>query len=126
MRVYLRFLGVLLAPVLLTQCETMDIVADAGTIIVEGTQFYPDEIGVTYIVPEGAQIIGAGGSNCHFVVKKGGSLVAHSGGSNTYKIEAGGHFRGFVHPAEDCTVTYEAGAFLEQEQSGPGTRFIGM
>lgn len=126
MRVNLRFFVVLFATVLLTQCETLDTVADAGTIIVEGTQFYPDETGLTYIVPEGAQIIGAGGSNCHYIVKGGGSLVAHSGGGNTYKIETGGHFRGFTHPAEDCTVTFEEGALIEQEETGPGTRFIGM
>ena len=126
MRVNLRFFVVLFATVLLTQCETLDTVADAGTIIVEGTQFYPDETGLTYIVPEGAQIIGAGGSNCHYIVQGGGSLVAHSGGGNTYKIETGGHFRGFTHPAEDCTVTFEEGALIEQEETGPGTRFIGM
>ena len=56
MRVNLRFFVVLFATVLLTQCETLDTVADAGTIIVEGTQFYPDETGLTYIVPEGEVI----------------------------------------------------------------------
>lgn len=121
-----QLLLVLLLPLLLTQCETMETAGGGGTVTVQGTQFYPDESGLTYIVPEGAQIVGAGGTKCHYIVKKGGSLVSHSGVGNTYKIEAGGHFRGFAHPAKDCTVTFEAGALIEQEQTGPGTRFVSM
>lgn len=126
MKFGLRLLLVLLLTLLLTQCETMETVGGGATVTVQGTQFYPDESGLTYIVPEGAQIIGAGGTQCHYIVKKGGSIVSHSGVGNTYKIEAGGHFRGFVHPAKDCTVTFEAGALVEQEETGPGTRFVKM
>lgn len=92
---------------------------------VEGTLFYPDAKGVTYRVPTGAQIIGAGGSDCVFIVETGGSVVAHSGSGNSYRIKSGGHFRGFTHPATNCTITYEAGAVIEQEQVGPGTTFVG-
>ena len=121
-----RLLLVLLLPLLLTQCGTMEAEGGGATVIVQGTQFYPDESGLTYIVPEGAKIVGAGGTQCHYIVKKGGSIVSHSGDGNTYKIEAGGHFRGFVHPAKDCTVTFESGALVEPEQTGPGTRFLRM
>jgi len=111
---------------LLTQCETMDTanVGKSGTITVQGTSFYPDETGFTYIVPSGAQIVGAGGTNCRFIVQEGGSLTAHSGKGNVYEIKRGGHFRGFTHPAEASTVEYEAGAIIEQEESGPGTQFV--
>lgn len=119
-----RLLLVLLLPLLLTRCETMETEGGGATVMVQGTQFYPDESGLTYIVPEGAKIVGAGGTQCHYIVKKGGSIVSHSGDGNTYKIEAGGHFRGFVHPAKDCTVTFESGALVEPEQTGPGTRFL--
>lgn len=110
----------------LTQCETMDSanIGNAGTVTVQGTSFYPDETGMTYIVPAGAQIIGAGGTNCRFVVQEGGSVTAHSGNNNAYEIKSGGHFRGFAHPAESTTVEYEAGAIIEQEESGPGTSFV--
>ncbi len=125
MKFLLRGLPALILPFLLTQCETMDS-GGGGTIQVEGTSFYPDEIGSTFIVPAGGQVIGAGGTDCHYVVKKGGSLVAHSGTGNTYKIESGGHFRGFAHPATRCTVTFEPGSVLEKEQAGPGTEFVGL
>ncbi len=111
----------------LTQCETMEGGASgtSKTITVEGTLFYPDETNTTFVVPSGAQIIGAGGKNCHYVVQAGGSLTAHAGESNTFRIKNGGHFRGFAHPATQCTVVYDAGAVIEQEQTGPGTRFEG-
>lgn len=51
-----QLLLVLLLPLLLTQCETMENAGGGGTVTVQGTQFYPDESGLTYIVPEGAQI----------------------------------------------------------------------
>lgn len=103
--------------------DTVDVGA-TGTITVQGTSFYPDETGMTFIVPSGAQIIGAGGTNCRYVVQEGGSLTAHSGQNNVYEIRSGGHFRGFTHPAESSTVKYEAGAVIEQEQVGPGTSFV--
>ncbi|MDF1658688.1 MAG: hypothetical protein P1U58_13820 [Verrucomicrobiales bacterium] len=109
----------------LSQCETMETgeTASGPTITVEGTLFYPDEVGATIIIPVGAQVIGAGGKDCHYIVQAGGSLTAHSGESNTFKINAGGHFRGFSHPATNCVVTYEEGAIIEPELGGPGTRF---
>lgn len=112
---------------LLTQCETLDtgLVGGGGSTTVQGTLFYPDEKGVTYRVPSGAQIIGAGGIDCVYIVESGGSVVAHSGKGNSYRIKSGGHFRGFTHPATDCTVTYEAGAIVETEQAGSGTTFVG-
>jgi len=109
----------------LSQCETMET-GDAGTgltVTVEGTLFYPDEVGATFIVPTGAQVIGAGGVDCHYIVQTGGSLTAHAGERNTFQVQSGGHFRGFANEATDCVVTYEAGAIIEPEQGGPGTRF---
>ncbi|MEM9281608.1 MAG: hypothetical protein AAGA96_07280 [Verrucomicrobiota bacterium] len=106
-----------------TQCETTDTGGSGGKVTVAGTLFYPDETGKTYLVPEGAQVIGASGTNCHYIVQSGASLVAHTGNGNTYKIENGGHFRGFAHPAENCTITFESGAIIEREETGPGTRF---
>lgn len=93
------------------------------TVTVQGTLFYPDEVGATYVIPAGAQIVGAGGKDCHYIVHSGGSITAHSGEGNTFKIHSGGHFRGFNHPATNCIVTYEEGAILEPEQGGPGTKF---
>jgi len=110
----------------LVGCETTDTgkaPGSGGTVTVQGTVFYPDQGNTTYIVPAGAQVIGAGGKNCHFIVREGGSLTAHSGDGNTYRIQSGGHFRGFAHPARDCTVSYESGAIIEKEEAGPGTRF---
>lgn len=103
--------------------DTGETAAAAQTLTVQGTLFYPDEVGVTYIVPTGAQVIGAGGKDCHYIVQAGGSVTAHSGEGNSFKIQSGGHFRGFLHPATNCVVTYEAGAIIELEQGGPGTRF---
>lgn len=127
MRNPLTFATLLAAAALLTQCETMEsgAVGTAGTVTVQGTMFYPDEKGVTYRVPAGAQIIGAAGVDCVYVVENGGSVVAHTGTGNSYRIKSGGHFRGFTHPATDCTITFEAGAIIEQEQTGPGTTFVG-
>lgn len=112
---------------LLGGCETMDSgpAGGAGNVTVQGTLFYPDEKGITYRVPNGAQIIGAGGIDCVYIIEEGGSVVAHSGEGNSYRVKAGGHFRGFANPANNCTVTYEAGAVIEQEQTGPGTTFVG-
>jgi hypothetical protein len=123
----LRVLGLILLPLFLSQCETLEnsMSGTAGTITVQGTLFYPDEKGMTYRVPSGAQIIGAGGVDCVYIIESGGSVVAHSGKGNSYRVKSGGHFRGFAHPATDCTVTFEAGAIVEQEETGPGTRFVG-
>tara|TARA_R110002096_G_scaffold24120_1_gene76269 strand:+ start:1444 stop:1824 length:381 start_codon:yes stop_codon:yes gene_type:complete len=126
MKILVRGLFALVLPILLTRCETMDTAGSGGTIQVEGTSFYPDEKGKTFIVPQGAQVVGASGTNCHYIVKNGASLVAHTGNGNTYKIESGGHFRGFAHPATNCTVTYEVGAIVEKEQEGDGTQFVGL
>ena len=128
MRTTLQILFAAVVCLLLTQCETVDGSGSGGaskTVTVSGTLFYPDETNTTFIVPEGAQIIGAGGRSCHYNVHQGGSLTAHAGESNTFKIKSGGHFRGFAHPATQCTVIYEPGAIIEREQAGPGTRFEG-
>lgn len=111
----------------LAGCETLEgdrsPPGSGGTVTVQGTLFYPDAADTTYIIPEGAQIIGAGGRNCRFVVQSGGSLTVHTGENNVYQIASGGHFRGFAHPAKNCTVTYQPGAILEIEETGPGTSF---
>lgn len=127
MKAAVHGLCLVLPALLLTQCETIDsgMAGAAGSVTVAGTMFYPDEKGVTYRIPAGAQIIGAGGTDCVFVIENGGSVVAHSGDGNSYRVKSGGHFRGFAHPAKDCTVTYEAGAIVEQEQTGSGTTFVG-
>lgn len=127
MKAAVHGLCLVLPALLLTQCETIDsgMAGAAGSVTVAGTMFYPDEKGVTYRIPAGAQIIGAGGADCVFVIENGGSVVAHSGDGNSYRVKSGGHFRGFAHPAKDCTVTYEAGAIVEQEQTGSGTTFVG-
>jgi hypothetical protein len=126
MRIFPVGICVIFAALLLTQCETMDATAPAPavTVVVSGTLFYPDEAGITYQVPEGAQVIGAGGVDCVYIIEAGGSVTAHSGTGNSYQVKAGGHFRGFTHPATDCTITYEAGAVIEQEETGPGTTFV--
>ena len=98
----------------------------AGSTTVQGTMFYPDEKGMTYQVPSGAQIIGAGGIDCVYIIESGGSVVAHTGSGNSYRVKSGGHFRGFTHPATDCTITFEPGAIIEQEQVGVGTTFVGL
>lgn len=124
----LRLLPLVCAVVLLVQCESLDTMAPAGgagSRVVVGTEFYPDEKGVTYRVPAGAQIIGAGGTDCIFIIEEGGSVVAHSGKGNSYRVKSGGHFRGFAHSATNCTVTYEPGAIIEQEEGGVGTTFVG-
>lgn len=126
MRIFFRIFFVVAVAASLSQCESMEGSGGSSkTIKVEGTLFYPDATNTTFIVPEGAQVIGAGGRNCHYIVHKGASLTAHAGDSNTFKIKSGGHFRGFAHPATKCTVVYESGAIIEQEQTGPGTRFQG-
>ncbi len=45
---------------------------------------------MTYRVPAGAQIIGAGGTDCVFIIENGGSVVAHSGNGNSYRVKTGG------------------------------------
>lgn len=124
MTTLIRLLGLFCVVVLFTQCESFEsLPSTGGSQTISGTDFYPDEVGVTYRVPAGAQIIGAGGTNCKYIIESGGSIVAHSGKGNQYLVKSGGQFRGFVHPATNCTVTYEAGAIIEKEQSGPGTIF---
>jgi len=124
-----RIPSLLLSAVLvlvLTRCETMETGTGGGsseTITVTGTLFYPDESDTTFIVPAGAQVIGAGGRNCRYIVQEGGSLTAHAGEGNTFRIHSGGQFRGFAHPATQCTVKFESGAIIEREQTGPGTTF---
>ena len=127
MRILLQGILLLSTLLLLTQCETMEsgLTTTTRTVAVEGTLFYPDETSVTYQVPAGAQIIGAGGTDCVFIIESGGSVTAHSGKGNSYRVKSGGQFRGFTHPATDCTITYEPGAIIEQEQIGPGTTFVG-
>ena len=127
MRILLLGTFLLTAVLFLSQCETMESGPSTATtnVTVEGTLFYPDQASVTYRVPAGAQIIGAGGSDCIFIIESGGSVMARSGKGNSYRVKSGGQFRGFTHPATDCTVTYEAGAIIEQEQIGPGTTFVG-
>jgi len=127
MKAVLQGISLMLFALLLTQCETIDsgLAGSAGSVTVTGTMFYPDEKGITYRVPTGAQIIGAGGTDCVYLIENGGSVVAHSGTGNSYRVKSGGHFRGFAHPATNCTVTYEAGAIIEQETTGTGTTFVG-
>jgi hypothetical protein len=126
MRIFLTGICLTAIALLLTQCETMDTTApvSASSVVVTGTLFYPDERGVTYRVAAGAQVIGAGGVDCIYIIETGGSVTAHSGNGNSYRVKTGGHFRGFTHPATECTITYEPGAVIEQEQIGPGTTFV--
>lgn len=126
MRIFLTGICLTATALLLTQCETMDTTApgSASSVVVTGTLFYPDERGVTYRVPAGAQVIGASGVDCIYIIETGGSVTAHSGNGNSYRVKTGGHFRGFTHPATECTITYEPGAVIEQEQIGPGTTFV--
>jgi hypothetical protein len=127
MKPVFRGICLLGAVLLLSQCETMETgpAGAAGSTTVQGTMFYPDEKGMTYRVPSGAQIIGAGGIDCVFIIESGGSVVAHTGSGNSYRVKSGGHFRGFTHPATDCTITFEPGAIIEQDQVGAGTTFVG-
>lgn len=114
---------------LLCHCKTMEEASsapDARNVTVEGTLFYPDETNVTYTVPAGAQVIGAGGTTCRYIIEAGGSVTAHAGTSNTFEVKSGGHFRGFTHPATNCTVQYEVGSVIEQEQVGVGTQFVSI
>lgn len=127
MKPVFRGICLLGAVLCLSQCETIEtgVAGAAGSTTVQGTMFYPDEKGMTYRVPSGAQIIGAGGIDCVFIIESGGSVVAHTGSGNSYRVKSGGHFRGFAHPATDCTITFEPGAIIEQEQVGAGTTFVG-
>jgi len=84
---------------------------------------FPDETGKTYVIPAGSEVIGAGGTNCTFIVEPGGRLEAHSGNGNRYKVKEGGFFKGFIHPAENCVVQFSQRATLEQVEAGPGTSF---
>ena len=108
----------------LCQCVTTEQATSKNPPIrVEGVLFYPDESNQTYIVPAGAEIIGAGGSNCRFIVENGGRMTAHSGTHNTYKVKAGGAFKGFDHPATHCKVEYQNGANVEKVEAGKGVTF---
>lgn len=126
-RVILPILTALTFPFLLCQCLTTQYQTGAGAsrppVTVEGTLFYPDENNVTYHIPEGAEIIGAGGKNCHFIVEEGGRMTAHSGYANTYEIMSGGSFKGFDHPATKCEVVFEEGAIIEQLETGERVSF---
>ena len=116
---------VIFLPVILCQCVTTEGTTSTSkpAITVEGTMFYPDGTNQSYIVPAGAEIIGAGGTNCRYIVENGGRMTAHSGKGNVYMIKSGGSFKGFDHPATNCRVQYQAGANVEQVQSGTGVRF---
>ena len=73
MRNLSQILSIVVLSLSLTQCETVDGPGSGGsakTVTVTGTLFYPDEANTTFIVPEGAQIIGAGGRSCHYIVHK--------------------------------------------------------
>jgi len=120
-------LFLLVAVLFLVQCETVESGKEnqsGGTMKVEGIVYYPDEINYTIVVPAGAQVIGAGGTNCTYIIENEGSLMAHSGTNNTYKVMAGGRFEGFAHEATNCTVQYEEGAIIEKEETGEGTTFV--
>ena len=45
-------------------------------VVVQGIMYYPDGSSRTYIVPAGAEIVGAGGVNCRYVVESGGRMTA--------------------------------------------------
>lgn len=126
LRHFQGFLVLALLPLFFCQCvtTTQQAAAKAPPITVAGQLFYPDGENQTYIVPAGAEIIGAGGKNCRYIVESGGSMTAHSGSNNTYEIKAGGSFKGFDHPAVDCQVRYQNGASVEQVQSGSGVCFL--
>ena len=123
-RFYLFLLAAILSS-LMGGCISTQVTGSSATppIRVEGTLFYPDESRRTYVVPAGAEIIGAGGSHCRYIVERGGRMTAHSGNNNVYKIEAGGAFKGFDHPAANCRVQYESGANVERVQGGQGVVF---
>lgn len=129
MRKFFRRILLGILSLFLTHCETMEVdntsTPARPEVVVEGTLFYPDETGFSYRVPSGAQIIGAGGTDCVFIIESGGSVAAHCGTNNSYRVKSGGHFRGFTHPATNCTITAESGAIVEQEQLGPGTTVTG-
>jgi len=113
----------LCAAVVFTQCETMES-SGPNTVHVTDRLFYPDGQDLTYVVLPGAEIVGAGGVNCTFIVEAGGRLEAHAGSGNTYRIKNGGIFKGFLHPAENCVVEFAPGAEIESINGGPGTRFV--
>ncbi len=112
-------------PLLFCKCVTTQETASVQVppVTVQGILYYPDESSRTYIVPAGAEIVGAGGANCRYVVESGGRMTAHTGMENIYEIKAGGSFKGFDHPATNCRVTYHNGAIVEQVQSGSGVVF---
>ncbi len=121
------FLFPVVSALLLCQCETTSSgggnSSPAVVREVTGTLHYPDEANHKFILRSGAKIIGAGGANCTYVIESGASLTAHSGTNNTYLVKSGGKFRGFAHPATNCSVKYEADSIIEQEQAGEGTTF---
>ncbi|MDF1756402.1 MAG: hypothetical protein P1U89_26680 [Verrucomicrobiales bacterium] len=119
-----NLLAIAFLPLLLCQCVTTEqATVKSPPITVQGTLFYPDEANQTYIVPAGAEIVGAGGNNCRYIVENGGKLTAHSGTDNTYKIKQGGFFKGFAHPANNCRVQYQNGAQIEKVQGGSEVAF---
>lgn len=120
----LKILGFLSIIILLSSCVTTPKVPAKPPITVEGTLFYPDESNETYIVPKGAEIIGAGGQNCKFIVENGGRMTAHSGTNNTYVVKAGGAFKGFDHPANNCKVRCHAGSSVQPLKAGEGVEFL--
>ena len=54
----------------LSSCKTVDTPASAGKVTVSGTLFYPDGEGVTYVVPDGAEIVGSAGERCARVTRQ--------------------------------------------------------
>ena len=79
MRIFLTGTFLTVTVLLLTQCETIDTSApgSVSSMVVTETLFYPDERGVTYRVPAGVQVIGAGGVDCIYIIENGGSVMAH-------------------------------------------------
>jgi len=109
---------------LLCQCVTTEQAAVRNPpITVEGILFYPDSADQTHIIPAGAEIVGAGGRNCRYIVENGGKITAHSGTDNTYQVKQGGTFKGFVHPARNCKIRYQNGANIERLQAGQGVSY---
>jgi hypothetical protein len=113
-----------LLPLLFCKCVTTEEAAKKDPpITVQGTLFYPDNANQTYVIPAGAEIIGAGGRNCRFIVENGGRMTAHSGTNNTYEIRTGGSYKGFDHPALNCRVEYQNGARIEKVKEGERVSF---
>ncbi|MEM7601576.1 MAG: hypothetical protein AAF357_09195, partial [Verrucomicrobiota bacterium] len=122
MKIFLMLSALVGVAISQTSCETTalaDVESPVRQVVVEGTLFYPDEENVIYIVPGGAEVIGAGGRNCRYIVEEGGALSAHGGDGNTYLIKPGASFSGFAHPANNCRVHLSEGATVDLQQAGP-------